>query len=718
MYFLIDFIRETLRAFMSAAPFLLFGFFLAGMLHVLIPRRRLAAALGKRDFRSVLLASLSGIPLPLCSCSVLPAAVEVRKAGASAGATAAFVTSTPQTGIDSISLTYALMDPIMTVARPLAALGTALATGAAVNAFDRGPGDREADQKRAAEVIIAGAADTPVLALAPETGGKLRTIFSYAYGELLDDIASWFIIGMLLTGLIGALVPIGAFRNPAFSGFPAMLAMLVIGIPLYVCAVSSTPMAAMLILKGLSPGTAMVFLLAGPATNATSIAVLLKLLGRRVVLIYLASIALFSLLAGLLIDGIYTASGIDAMAVAGSASELIPRWLEAPAALVLFALLIRSAARTRMLRTWRRGLKRLGSPLRVDSGGRGMVTICAAIVLALYLLTGCSTLGPGEKGWVISFGKVVRTLDTPGLVLHAPYPFAAVQKIEPHRIRSIDRGFRQGQAPGEIYDRYGAAQAERELVREAEVATGDENLLMIRYSIQYAIRDAYAYHFALDDPEALVTNLAEYSLRAILSHEMTDSILVNNRPRLSAAVRTTLANELDALAAGIAVLRVDLLDIHAPAEVHYAFRDVASAMEDQHRYMRQAESYQIRLIASARGQAFKSSANAAGEKTLRVAEAIGKAGGFTALAEATRQNRPLARTRLFLDTAGRALRRARVILPLTDLPLDLIAREPGSRTAAPAIDLPTPAAQWPPDANTPPTENWRDKMNRLQERDR
>lgn len=717
MYLLVNIIRETLRAFLSAAPFLLFGFFLAGMLHVLIPSRWLTAAMGKRDFRSVLLASLTGIPLPLCSCSVLPAAVEARKAGASAGATASFVTSTPQTGIDSISLTYAMMDPIMTVARPLAALGTALAAGAAVNAFDREPADHAAERERAEKIVLTGGGPEPVLTTAPEKG-RLRAIFSYAYGELLDDIASWFIIGMLLTGLIGALVPAGAFRNPTISGFPAMLAMLIIGIPLYVCAVSSTPMAAMLILKGLSPGTAMVFLLAGPATNATSITVLLKLLGRRVVLIYLASIAIFSLLAGLLIDGIYAASGIDAMAVAGSASELIPRWFEAPAALLLFALLIRSAIRTDMLRAWRRGLQRLGRPLHVDFGGRAMVTLYVIIVTGLYLLTGCSMLGPGETGWVLSFGKVVRTLEEPGLILHAPYPFASVQKVATDRIRSIDRGFRQGQSMGQTHDRYGAARAERELVREAEIATGDENLLTIRYSIQYSIRDAYAYHFALDDPEALVTNLAEYSLRAILSHEMTDSILVNNRPRISAAVGTTLRRELDALDAGIAILRVDLLDIHAPTEVHYAFRDIASAMEDQHRFLRQAESYRMRVIASARAQAFKSSSNARGEKELAVAQAHGKARSFTALVDATRGERPLARTRMFLDSAARVLPRARVILPLTDLPIDLWVREPGASKASPGIDVPSPAPQWPAESNTAPAETWREKMNRLEERDR
>ncbi|MCK4305365.1 MAG: SO_0444 family Cu/Zn efflux transporter [Candidatus Eisenbacteria sp.] len=760
MYFLVDFIRETIRIFCDTAPFLLFGFFLAGILHVLIPQRWLQRALGRVGFRSVALASLAGIPLPLCSCSVLPAAVAMRKGGASKGATASFVTSTPQTGVDSISLTYALMDPIMTVARPLAALGTALAAGMAVNAVDRGDhGDHEEDdtdpkstppdgassEQAATESCTrcgppapsANAPDAP-----PEFSGRLRAIFAYAYGDLLDDIASWFIIGIMLTGLIGALIPAGAFQNPTMSGLPGMLLMLVIGIPLYVCAVSSTPLAAMLILKGLSPGTAMVFLLAGPATNATSITVLLKLLGKQAVVIYLLAIAIFSLLGGLIIDGIYSSSGIDAMAVAGSTGEFIPAWLKVPAALLLLGLLLRSAMRIDLMRIWHDRLRRMGKPLKIDLAGRGATAVCATFVLLLYLLTACSVVGPGEIGWVMSFGKITRTVETPGLILHWPYPFAQLQKEKPTLVRSIERGHRRGVRTDPMPAWRGAGAKEQELIKEAEIATGDENLLAVRYSVQYSVSDPYAYHFKLDDPNTLVTSFAEFALRRVMCEVETDSILVNHRIELQQRIAQQLQQELDRIAPGISILRVDLRDIHAPEGVHFAFRDVASAMEDNHRFIRQAESYRNRVVASARAQSFSKISRAKGEKLLRLAEADGKASQFTALEEASRAAREITRLRMYLDAASSSLRRARVIIPLVDLPLDLwvsrgsglqnwsnpwgstagqeswkrssMGQDPRSGTTSPTnwlSDDPTRSRTAPRD-----DETWREKMLRLQEK--
>ncbi len=745
MYFLVDFIRETMNVFCNTAPFLLFGFFLAGILHVLIPKRWLRGALGKRNFRSVTLASLAGIPLPLCSCSVLPAAAELRRSGASKGAIASFVTSTPQTGIDSISLTYALMDPLMAVARPVAALGTALAAGAAVNAATskEQDGPEQAPDQAAAAPDAGGEPSAPArpeLASVPSSlGGKLREIISYAYCELLDDIAAWFFVGIALSGLIAALVPAGAFQNPSWSGLPSMLVMIVIAIPLYVCAVSSTPLAATLILKGLSPGTAMVFLLAGPATNATSIAVLLKVLGRKAVVIYLLAIALFSLLAGLIVDGLYSSSGINPVAVAGTASEVIPRWLQVPAALLLLGLLLRSASRTHLLQTWREKSRWLGRPLGIDFGGRRAVAVYLVVVLSLYLLTGCSVVGPGEIGWVVTFGKVTRTVEASGLVLHCPYPFEKLQTERVSLVRSIDRGFRQGKTVSFTYDRLRTAPGQRELIKEAEVATGDENLLAMRYSIQYSIADPYTYHFALDDPEALVTSFSEYALRRVMCEEETDSILVRHRIELSLRVAERLRQELDRIGAGISILRVDLLDVHAPAEVHFAFRDVASAMEDNHRFIRQAESYRNRIVASARGRGFSTTSRSRGEKLLRLAEAAGKAHGFTALEEACRRTMTITRLRMYLHSASRTLPRARVVLPLTNLPLELwvshnrdtqgwsepwqITPSRGSPTSSPAgqsgvLNRSSPATPSLGGAQPRDAETWRDKLRRLEERNR
>ncbi|MBD3237751.1 MAG: SO_0444 family Cu/Zn efflux transporter [Candidatus Eisenbacteria bacterium] len=757
MYFLIDVLRETISVFVRIAPYLLFGFFVAGALKVLIPTRWLSEALGKRDFRSVLLASLAGVPLPLCSCSVLPTAVALRENGASRGATVSFLVSTPETGVDSISVTYALMDPVMTVSRPLAAFASAMAAGAAVNLTERDvrkppperPPEELAAEARAVESQARPSAEDcapeegascecePAAAIrGPEEGGVLRRIVAYGYGEVLTGIAPWLLIGIFLTGLITAVIPDGALANPALRGLPSMLAMLVIGIPLYVCDISSTPIAAALILKGLSPGAALVFLLAGPATNVASVTILWKLLGRRTVLVYLASIAVMSLVAGGLINAIYAASGIDASAVAGQAGAIFPEWLEWPAAVVLLALLVRSARQIGMLSNWRRSLGRFGSRFGIDLGGRAALRTYAIIVLILYLLTGVGTIGPGEVGWVVSFGKVVRSIDRAGLVVHAPYPFAFLEREKPDLVRMIDRGYRISEEGAFTYERAVAGASDRELTKEAEVAVGDENLLAIRYSVQYQVADPYAYHYGISNPDDLVAGTAEYALRRVMCEQLTDSVLVNHRIELEAAVADRLQSELDGMGVGISVLRIDLVDVHAPPEVHFAFRDVASAMEDKHRFTHQAESYRARKVAAARGASYTNIQTAAGDSLRSVARSHGETYGFTALAEASRPHREITRLRMYLDAAGELLPKSRLILPLVDLPLDLWVQQRGAAERWPeplqmgsgsggATGSPAGSAtgrQTPADVSSTEStlseETWREKLQRLQESER
>lgn len=732
MYFLIDVLRETISVFVQTAPFLLFGFFLAGVLKVVIPTRWLSEALGKRDFRSVLLASLAGVPLPLCSCSVLPTAVAMRQSGASRGATVSFLVSTPETGVDSISVTYALMDPIMTVARPLAAFGTAMAAGMAVNISERGVPDSPALPPEAVPPAEAVAGDA-----AQQRGSPLRRVINYGYGEILDGIAPWFIIGILLTGIISATIPAGALANPVLRGLPSMLAMLLIGIPLYVCATSSTPIAAALILKGLSPGAALVFLLVGPATNAASLTILWKMLGRSALLVYLSAIIVLSLAAGAVINAVYAASGIDPVAITGKAGALIPAWFEWPAALILLALIVRSAQRIEMFAGWRKDLGRIGGRIGFDLGGRAALRTYALILVVLYLLTGFGTIGPGEVGWVVSFGKIVRTIDSPGLVIHAPYPFAFLEREQPARVRMIDRGYRISSEGEFTYERRMAGVTEQELIQEAEIAVGDENLLSLRYGVQFCVADAYTYHYGVDDPDHLVAGTAEYALRRVMSEQETDSVLVNHRIELEIAVAERLQAELDAVGAGVAILRVDLVDVHAPAEVHFAFRDVASAMEDKHRFTHQAESYRARKVAAARGESYATIVAAGGDSLRRVARSQGQTFGFTALEEASRGHREITRLRMYLDAASQLLPKPRLIIPLVDLPLDLwVQRAPGAQSwsdpfgtssasgsaaGAPIgnmLEIGKPSQSGVSGTTTPSDETWREKLRRLQERER
>ena len=745
MYVLIDIVRETVSVFVKTAPYLLFGFFLAGVLKVVIPARWLSGALGKSDLRSAFRATMVGIPLPLCSCSVVPWGVAMREGGASKGSTVSFLVSTPETGVDSISVTYALMDPIMTVARPVAAFGTAMAAGVAVNVATRaeraiaGPRAETASADPLAETSPTetppGAATARAEAAAEvrdphdAAGGTLQRIFAYAYGQLMNDIVPWLVVGLVLTGVISAIIPAGALSNPALQGFPSMLAMLVIGIPLYVCATASTPIAAALMMKGLSPGAAMVFLLVGPATNAAAISVLLKILGRRTVFIYLLAVASVSLVAGGIVNGIYQASGVDAVAIVGQAGEVMPAWLEIPAAFVLLALVIRSAAHVRLGRRYRDELAKLGRPLGMDFGSRAVVRIFIAVILVLYLLTGVSVVNPGEVGWVMTFGKITRTVSEPGLVVHWPYPFARTEKERPALVRMIDLGYRQGKPEPNSFEFLGTRDEAREITKETEVATGDENILAVRYSVQYRIDDPYTYHFALQNGDTLVSSFAEYAIRRVVSVQETDSLLVNHRIEIETLVADRLTQELDRIAAGIDILRVDLIDVHAPPEVHPAFRDVASAMEDQHRSALQAESDRNQIIASARGRAYTTIVAAERDKMLRVAESQGRAQGFASLEAASRDHREITRLRFYLDAASKHLPKARIIIPLVDLPIDLWIKqhpdvgtwpepigENGSRPSVASGDR--GVARAPNDSARTPSMSLMERLERFRENER
>jgi uncharacterized membrane protein YraQ (UPF0718 family) len=312
-----------------------------------------AKNLGEGRVMPVLRASLLGIPIPLCSCGVLPAAASLRKQGASKGATVAFLISTPESGVDSIAISWALLDPIMTVARPVVAFITATVAGIA-ESFLGAPEtmrDRTIDNKCAVDECCDGNDCDPVdHANHHRLSEKIVAGMKYAFGELWGDLAGWFAVGLVLAGIVTALVPEQFIESTLGGGLAAMLIMLAIGVPLYICATASTPIAAAFILKGVSPGAALVFLLVGPATNLASLSVMTGLLGKRAVGIYLTSIATVSVGAGLVLDSIYTLSGISAQAAVGQAAEIIPGWVQLAAALILVGLSIRPL--TRSLKGW------------------------------------------------------------------------------------------------------------------------------------------------------------------------------------------------------------------------------------------------------------------------------------------------------------------------------------------------------------------------------
>lgn len=280
---IIDVLKETWHLTNEMSAYLLLGFLLAGVLHEFVPSTLYRRYLGKNNFRSVLLSTLFGIPLPLCSCGVIPTAMGLRREGASKGATVSFLISTPQTGVDSIIATYSLMGLPFAIARPLVALVTALFGGMMVAAVE----GREDDKASAVET------DTKIC-----TGEKhgipfrqrVVNVLRYGFVEMVEDIGKWLLVGLLVAGMITALVPDEWFALFKDNSFLSILLVLLITIPMYLCAVGSIPIAVALMLKGLSPGAALVLLMAGPASNAASILVVRKVMGNRTLMLYLLSI--------------------------------------------------------------------------------------------------------------------------------------------------------------------------------------------------------------------------------------------------------------------------------------------------------------------------------------------------------------------------------------------------------------------------------------------
>ncbi len=334
----------------QSAPYVLFGLLVGGLLKIFLSADYVARHLGKGRFSSVLKASILGIPIPLCSCGVLPAAASLRKQGANKGATAAFLVSTPESGVDSISITYALLDPIMTIARPVAAFLSAMVAGIGINLLQAPSPEKEQGSAISLATVSTcsgecgdGCTDDP-LPMASGLLQKLKQGVRFAVTDIWEDLAGWFFLGLIAAGLITVLIPNEAIAAYLSGGLSSMLLMLCLGIPLYICATASTPIAAAFILKGVSPGTALVFLLVGPATNVTSLSVLYGLLGKKATVIYLVAIAGVSVLCGLAVDYIYLFLGVSAMAVVKTGAEILPESVSLVAALLLLLFSIKPLA--------------------------------------------------------------------------------------------------------------------------------------------------------------------------------------------------------------------------------------------------------------------------------------------------------------------------------------------------------------------------------------
>jgi uncharacterized membrane protein YraQ (UPF0718 family) len=308
------------------SPYLLFGFFVAGILSVFVSQRLVEKHLGGRGILPLLKAALFGIPLPLCSCGVIPVSMSLHKHGASKGSTISFLLSTPQTGVDSIFVTLSLLGPIFAIFRPLAALATGLVGGLLVDLFGR-------------EIEIDNSARTKCNDECCQKGRfSKRIVYGLKYGfvTLPRDIGRPMLLGLIIAAFITAIVPDGFFAEKLGTGIFPMLVMMVLGIPVYVCATASVPVA------GLTPGAALVFLMTGPATNAAGFVTIWKELGSTTAIIYLLTVAGCAILGGIILDYVASGTSIDVVSKSG---WMLPSIVKYMSAVVLLTILTISTLR-------------------------------------------------------------------------------------------------------------------------------------------------------------------------------------------------------------------------------------------------------------------------------------------------------------------------------------------------------------------------------------
>ena len=329
---LLGLFSEIWKLLLEMSPYILFGLLIAGFLYIIIPREKIYHHLAKNNFSAVLKASLFGIPLPLCSCGVIPVAAYLRKEGAGKGSTLSFLISTPTTGVDSILATYSLMGLLFAIIRPIAAFVAGVFAGVVTNLFDK----KE-------KAIINDNSICPICDLEiPHSHSlifKIKTIFNYAFYELVEDFGKWLIIGIAIGGLIAYLVPakiVEQYLSNQLLAYPLMIA---IGLPMYVCATASIPIAAVLIMKGMSPGAGLIFLILGPATNIATLTFVAGKLGKKTLVIYIVTLIVTALLFAIILDLFWQASGKDIKLFTG-AGEMLPEWLKIISSILLLIFIL------------------------------------------------------------------------------------------------------------------------------------------------------------------------------------------------------------------------------------------------------------------------------------------------------------------------------------------------------------------------------------------
>ncbi len=683
-------------SFLLLAPMLLLGLLLSGLIHVFISRQAILRYLKDDSLKSVSTSAAIGVPVPLCSCSVVPVVAEMRNKGASRSACMSFLITAPETGADSILVTNAFFGWIVAIVRPVVSFVTAVVAGIFCIGLIRDDKDEpEADEhdhghdhshghdhdhdhgvhkplieetddcyispSRMKMMLIAWvkgfptmfgkrklgfwikpdfyrepefardnqSADTP-----PAEGSGLdfrkivKHIMHYGFVEIADDILFALLVGVALGGLLYLVIPSDLMANE-YARWLSYPVMVLIGVPLYICASASTPIAAALVAKGFSPGAAMVFLMTGPATNTGTIAIIMSQFGTRFASIYVSVVIVVTVILGILIDVLLLATGLT-ISVNLDASDSTVLWLiQWGGAFALIALIIwrfragalRSGYEDLLLnvRPLSRPWKRVWGRLTRNRSFAGTVSpttpmgmMLYSLLLALFLGSGFTTVPPGHVGYGLLFGKVHWKDLPPGLHYLAPRPFVRVDKWPVREVKSI-----MASDPHEFL-------------------SGDLNMLVLTMNLQYRVTDPHAWHYRTRNPEVIIENAVRDQVRTFVSARDLDQLITNYRDPLEREIAVLFEEPSGndprmAVFNSVELVKANLLGINPVAEAMSSFREISSAQEDRERFITNAQSFMVSLIPQAYGNAVYEVEQARGKAFRRVAVSGAEADAISAI---------------------------------------------------------------------------------------
>ncbi len=762
---LILFLDFLLNSFLLLGPMLLLGLFLAGLIHVFISREAVLKYLHQDGLKSVSLSAAFGVPVPLCSCSVVPVVAEMRRKGASRSACMSFLITAPETGADSILVTNAFFGPIAAVVRPVISFITGVVAGIFCiglirdsdadvlepeeesagsddhhGGHDHGHGHSHSEghgHSHGHKTLIPGDDDCYIspgtlkaffllwIAKLGENIGRVRTmtwikpefyrqfrpdapepraipddfgrdlsglsfttvcrhILRYGFIEVADDILFALLVGVALGGLIFLAIP-SDLMNYEYARWLSYPVMVLVGIPLYICASASTPIAAALVAKGFSPGAALIFLMTGPATNTGTIAIVASQFGARFASVYVGSVIAVTVVLGIIVDLLLLAFGLSLAVNLDASDSPAIAFLQWTGALGLFALMfwrfragaLKSGYEDLLLnlRYFSGPTKSWWSRMTGNAPVRGLLrprTVAGASVwttaVAAFLLSGFVVVNPAEVGFGRLFGAVVWRDLPPGLHYMAPWPLAKADKWPVREVKTLTSG-----------DAH-------------EYLTGDVNLMSMSLNVQYRVSDPYIYHYRISNPEQLIDDNIRRELRKFVAGRTLDSLLNVERSALQDHIRQVFEDEVSGgdrlLLDAIELVKVNLLAVNPVGEAMNAFREVSSSQDDRERIVVNAQRLAVSLIPLAHGNSVFEIEQAKGEAVRRSVSAQAESNALRWVADAVSKAPDVLRNMLWREKLEASLSgRSKIVVPNDGVLNKVALWKSSNSTAAPGAHL-------------------------------